>query len=342
MLRKLTLLTCGALACVALLEALLRVLPTSTYSDTGYHIDPLIITYRPHHRFRSSWGWDFSQPLNHSVNNLGFLSSRDFVPDARAVALIGDSFVDASMLPEQQRIGARLEQELGGRPVYAMGGPGSSLLDYAERIRYGAEHLALREFVVVLERGDVKQSYCGSGNVHGPCLRRGSGAPATDLRPPAAMAQRYLRHSALLQYLLGHLRFNPEQRLRAGLAHLSFAPAVASTPPKPYYAAELERVMTKFFERIAPYRGGRLVMVFDCDRTALNRGEPDRDAARLAAMAQARAQGALVVDTQDSFGDYIARSGRHLEVSPLDTHWNREATRLVARDIAAALSATAP
>ncbi len=114
MLRNVALLMMGGLMCMATLEVVLRVLPTSTYTDTGYHIDPLIITYRPHHQFRSAWGWNFRDPLDHEANNLGFLSSRDFLPDSAAVAVIGDSFVDASMLPEAERVGAQLQSALGG------------------------------------------------------------------------------------------------------------------------------------------------------------------------------------------------------------------------------------
>ena len=181
------------------------------------------------------------------------------------------------MLPAADRVGTQLERDIDGRAVYAMRGPGSSLLDYAERIRYAAEQLEVRDFLVVLERSDIKLAYCSSGNVHGPCLMRASGGLATDVRPPAASAQRYLRHSALLQYLLGHLRFDPVQRLRGALAALSPAPVKSAQPSKPYDAAELDFVMETFFARITPYRSGRLVMVFDCDRAALNRGESGSD-----------------------------------------------------------------
>lgn len=341
MLRNLALLMIGGLLGVMALEIVLRVLPTSTYTDTGYHIDPLIITYRPHHRFRSSWGWNFRDPVEHQANNLGFLSTRDFLPDSNALAMIGDSFVDASMLPESERVATKLQTAIGGRPVYAMGGPGSSLLDYAERIRYAADKLAVRDFVVIVERGDIKQSYCGSGNVHGPCLIRGSGQPSSDLRAAPATLQLYLRHSALLQYLLGHLRFDPVQRLRGALAALTQPAARTSAAPREYSSAETTLVMDKFFERVAPYRRGRLVMVFDSDRGALNRGEPGSDVARNEAIALARSHGALVLDSEASFRDYLARSGRRLEISPLDGHWNRAATDIVAHDIAAALTPAA-
>jgi hypothetical protein len=346
--RRLVIMLLGFLAMLAGIECALRVLPTSTYSDTGYHIDPLIMTYRPGRRFRTSWGWDFSQPQQHEANNLGFLASRDFRPDPNAVALIGDSFVDGSMLPDAERVGSRLQKVLGARPVYAMGGPGSSLLDYAERVRYAAEHLDVRDFVIVLERGDVRQAYCGSGNIHGPCLDRATGSLRTQLQPPASAFKLYARHSALMQYLVGHLGFDPVQRGRQAWAHMrslrvkaggSVSPTSTVAPvTKDYSPEELARVAEVFFSHITPYRGGRLLMVFDCDRGALKRGEPPSDAARDQMMALARANGAEVIDTAPSFGAYLATSGRYLEVSPLDAHWNREATALVAAEIAAVLA----
>lgn len=341
MLRNLLLMFAGAVSCVVALELVLRVMPISTYSDTGYYIDPLIITYRPHHRFRSSWGWDLHDAVNHEVNNLGFLSARDFVPDRQALAVIGDSFVDASMLPDTDRIGTQLQRLVAQRAVYAMGGPGSSLLDYAERLRYAAEHLQVEDFVVIVERGDIKQAYCGSGNIHGPCLERASGQPTTQLRPPPSAAQRYLRHSALLQYLLGHLRFDPAQRFGRFLASLSARQPGHTGVSQEYSKAELEHVLDRFFARIERYRHGRLVMVFDCDRNALERGVAARDAARADAMAFARAHGAVVIDTEPTFRDDLAATGRYLEVSPLDGHWNRAATALVARDIAAVFATPA-
>ncbi|MBX9605518.1 MAG: hypothetical protein K2Y51_04795 [Gammaproteobacteria bacterium] len=334
----------GVLLAVLALEGALRLLPTGTYTDTGYHIDPLIVTYRPGHRFHSSQGWDFSQPQTHHANNLGFLSSRDFVPDPTALVVIGDSFVDASMLPEDERLGGQLQRLLGARPVYAMGGPGSSLLDYAERLRYAAEKLDARDFVLVLERGDARQSYCGSGNVHGPCIDRASGAARTDIRPPARAAQRYLRHSALLQYLLGHLRFDPQARLQRALRTLGGAEGGVAQGPRTgaatndFSEAEIARVVEAFFARIEPYRRGRLLMVFDSDRVRMEAGESGTTPEREQFMALARAHGAEVIDTLPGFRAAVAASGRHLEISPLDGHWNREATALVAREIVAHLS----
>ena len=141
----------GLMTVVLLAELVCRVLPVSTATVTGYHLDPLILTYPSGHRFRTATGWDLRNAQTLQANNLGFVSDVDFVPDPQAVALIGDSYVEASMLPSTDRLGPQLQRHLGDRPVYAMGGPGSSLLDYAERIRLGSERLGVRDFVVFLD-----------------------------------------------------------------------------------------------------------------------------------------------------------------------------------------------
>ncbi|MBI1396224.1 MAG: hypothetical protein GC151_09625 [Betaproteobacteria bacterium] len=332
MFRRILLVLSGMLACVLGLELALRALPTSTYTDTGYHIDPMIITYRPYHSFWSSEGWNFANAIHQHTNNLGFLSPRDFVPDPDALAVIGDSYVDASMLPVRYRVGEQIQARLPGRPVYAMGGPGSSLLDYAERIRYASEKLRISDFVIMVEEGDVRQSYCGSGNNHGPCLDRNTGRFTTQRQAPPSRAKLVLRHSELLQYLLGHLRLDLVALVKRGFRRVSAdnAPVPQGGRTHDVPRPDAQRILDRFFETVHRDVRGRLVMVFDADRHAINGGEASHDATRDLAMARARAEGATVVDMDAPFREFVTRTGRHLEVSPADHHWNRAATALVA------------
>src|SRR5471032_90028 len=109
MLRVFTLWLSGVVLAVLVLELLCRVLPVSTSTDTGYYTDPVILTYPPRHEWVASTGWDLRNAQHLVANNLGYAAHRDFVRDERAVALIGDSFVEASMLPAPERPGAQLE-----------------------------------------------------------------------------------------------------------------------------------------------------------------------------------------------------------------------------------------
>ncbi|HEY8908237.1 MAG TPA: hypothetical protein VIM63_19650, partial [Rhodoferax sp.] len=213
MLRSFSLWMAGVVSLVLALELLCRVLPVSTSTETGYYTDPVILTYPARHRWIAATGWDLRNAQTLVANNLGYAAHRDFVRDEHAVALIGDSFVEASMLPGADRPGEQLERLLRSRPVYAMGVPGTCLLDYAERIRYAHEQLGVRDFVIVMERGDVKQSLCGSGNNNGPCLDPKTLAPRIETLPPPGTVKRLLRHSALAQYLVSQIRLTPQALL---------------------------------------------------------------------------------------------------------------------------------
>ncbi|WP_180126247.1 hypothetical protein [Rhodoferax sp. BLA1] len=339
MLRTFTLWLVGVLSVLLALELLCRVLPVSTSTDTGYYTDPVILTYPPRHQWVAATGWDLRNAQHLTANNLGYAAHRDFVRDARAVALIGDSFVEASMLPAPDRPGKQLEHWLGSRPVYAMGSPGTSLLDYAERIRYAHEKLGVRDFVILMERGDVAQSLCGSGHVNGPCLDPITLAPLMKTLLPAGMVKRLLRHSALAQYLVSQLRVTP-----AGLGAL-FKPA---SPPQPVAAKAsvittseelriVDRVTQVFFARIKPHVQGRLIIVLDSDRSVLYSGKSISDEGRERFMQLANEAGATVIDTQPIFAAHVANSALKLEVGPYDQHLNPLAIGLISQAASKAL-----
>lgn len=328
-------------------EALFRVLPVGTATLTGYHVDPAILSYPPRHRWRAATGWDLRNAQTLRSNNLGFASERDFVPDADAVALIGDSYVEASMLPAQDRPGPQLERLLGHRrAVYPLGGPGSSLLDYAERIRFAYQTLAVRDFVVLMEPGDVRQALCGSGNVHSACLDPTTLAPATQRQAAPSPLKQVLRHSALAQYLVGQIRADPDRLLRAAFVRSVPEPderrrqeAWPATPA--LTAREIERVDAvgkAFFERIAPYRAdSRLIVVVDGRRPGAATQAPALHLERDRFMAAARAAGLTVVDAERHYDEHARQSRLSLTVGPYDGHLNARGVTIAMAAAAGAL-----
>ena len=88
----------GMLGMALALEGLMRLLPVTSVTDSGYYLDPGVATYQPHRRLWTSTGWAFRNARRHRTNNLGFIAARDFVPRPEAVGLIGDSYVESSML----------------------------------------------------------------------------------------------------------------------------------------------------------------------------------------------------------------------------------------------------
>jgi hypothetical protein len=327
------------------LELLFRVLPVSTATLTGYYVDPSLLTYPPGHRWTTSSGWDLRNAHRLQANNVGFAADRDFAPDPNAVALIGDSFVEASMLDAPDRPAAQLESALDRqRPVYAMGGPGSSLLDYAERMRWAHQRFAVRDVVVMMEVGDVRQSLCGSGHVHAACLDAKTLAPRIETLPAPGAFKQLLRHSALAQYIFSQLKLNASslwlsvvRQSRPGQV-VSAAGAQGATTRTADFRV-VDAVAGRFFERIKELRLNRLVIVLDSDRADLWARQVTVDPERQRFIELARAEGAAVIDTQPVYAAHAASSRLRLEVGPYDAHLNRLGVRLTMSEAARALTA---
>lgn len=345
MVRTFALWSSGAAGFLLVMELMFRLLPVSTSTETDYFIDPLILTYPPHHRWTTSTGWDLRNSQRLESNNFGYVSSRDFAHNEQAVALIGDSFIEASMLAAPDRPGVQLERALGSRPVFAMGNPGTALLDYAERIRFAHEKFGVRDFVVLMERGDVKQSLCGSGNINARCLDPITLEPRIEKIPPPSKSKQIFRHSALAQYVFGQLKFNPQRLWQQAFppphSDVKSAQANTTATEKANTVAQIppfvDVVTAAFFERIKPYATGKLVIVIDSDRNAMFAGHLKPDSSRVRLIELARAAGAVVVDTEPLFQAHFAQSPLKLDVGPYDGHLNLLGVKLITQAAAKGL-----
>ncbi|MDO9284726.1 MAG: hypothetical protein Q7U26_07495 [Aquabacterium sp.] len=344
-------LVAGACLLALLLEGLFRLLPVSTATASNYYSDPMILTYPAGHSFTVSTGWDLRNAQRLRVNNVGFAADLDFTPDPKAVALIGDSHVEASALPAKQRPAAQLAQLLpADRRVFAMGCPGTSLLDYAERVRMAAQRYDVRDMVILVDVGDIRQSLCGSGQINGPCLDPTTGQSRVDRLPPPSTLKQWMRHSALAQYLFSQLKIRPDRlwptlrglpaTLLPGQRTVVHAAPARAEPAGPD-SAILDRIGITFFERIRPYVRGRLVIVIDKPVPGRDTaGLPIADSDRFAALA--RAEGATVVDMAPAYAAQALKSARSMAIGPYDGHHNALGVAVVAGTVAQALQSAQP
>nr|WP_145552474.1 hypothetical protein [Variovorax boronicumulans] len=347
MARPISFFALGVAALVLLAELVLRLLPVSTATMTGYHHDPDQLTYPPGHHWTMSTGWDLRNAQHLVANNWGFAADHDFGPDARAVALIGDSYVEASMLAPADRPAAQLQAILGdGRPVFALGTPGTALLDYAQRLRLAQDRFGVRDAVLMLERFDARQALCGSGNVVSRCLDPVTLQPRIERLPPPGWLTRVLRHSALAQYLKSQLRFRPAALAEAMFTRATPEPAAARThgataPPTAQEAAHtramVDAVVENFFSTLAPVSMRHLVFVVDGGRGGAHQHDGLVGLERAHLIARLRERGALVQDMAPVYAAHAARSQRSLAVGPHDDHLNPLGVQLAMQEAAAAL-----
>ncbi|MCB1961106.1 MAG: hypothetical protein KDE68_11400 [Rhodocyclaceae bacterium] len=330
--KRLALFLLGCLSVLVAAELVFQMLPVSTATASGYHIDPRILTYPRHHRFTIATGWDLKNAQHHTSNNYGFVDNRDFVRDPTALAVIGDSFVEANMLPEGQRIGPALERLLDDTPVYSMGGPGSSLFDYLARAQFAQAHFALRRFVFVIERGDVRQVLCGSGNHHGACFDAQSGQMQLSPDTPPGLLKQLARQSALAQYLFSQLKINPADALRT--VRLYFAPPhetrpaneQAADPVSPDLAAT---IVERFVHGIDALAAQSVILI---DGARHNRSQTAiwNNAHMDLLQTMAADKGIPVIDLSQPFERWEAATGLKIEIGPYDAHWNLEGHRIAA------------
>ncbi len=233
-----------------------------------------------------------------------------------------------------------------------MGVPGTSLLDYAERIRYASKNLGVRDFVLFLEAGDMRQALCGSGNIDGPCLDRRTFAPAIESHAPASPMTRLLRESALAQYLNSQLRVDAGRLWRQLQPWQSTSPATSpapvpakdagASPARPPMQADalpdIDAVTNAFFQRIEPFAPRRLVLVVDARHAGGALADARMTLERVRFMMLARVQGALVVDMAPVYQAHHERSSLALDVGPYDGHLNRLGVQLFAQAAAGGLN----
>ena len=338
--RKLLSFLAGIAVILILAEVTLHLLPVSTATKSGYHHDPDLITYPSHHRWRMAAGWDLRNPQTLTANNWGFAAEHDFNPDPNAVALIGDSYVEASMLDATDRPASQLQTLLGGtRKVYAMGTPGTALLDYAQRIRVASEKFQVQDVVLLLERFDARQAVCGSGNVVSRCLDAATLKPRIERLPPPSPLTTVARHSALAQYMMSQLRFKPAALVKAVFTRStpeSMQSASSSSLPSAPDTAQViathkmvDAVVDEFFANVADFPLRRLVVVLDGRRSGPAKHPELVDEERAYLIRRLREHGAIVHDMEPRYAEHASTSSRSLDVGPYDAHLNALGVRLV-------------
>ncbi len=343
MIRKTALFLLGALLLAILLEGALRLLPVSSATLVGHYIDPAIKTYPAHHRFTVATGWDLKNAQRHLTNNLGFVDTRDFTPDPQAIAVIGDSFVEANMLPPAQRIGPQLEALLHGPAVYSMGVPGTSLIDYAHRARFAHDKLGIDRLVFVVETGDVRQMLCGSGNHDRDCIDKKTGrVKSIEAQPPGRLKQ-IARHSALAQYLFSQLRLDPSRWMRKARRRLSTDEATASDNHQQKVdpvSREQANTLVDYFLSTLPTTARPPVLLINTEEAAAGSAEAAWHARDMDLLASKASQaGWIVVHLDAPFADWRERTGLSTSIGPYDGHWNTQGHRIAAQAVADALNA---
>jgi hypothetical protein len=328
--------------CLLAAEVVLRFLPVAT----GLRSMPVnaanpVLHFSPNRPFVYSLGWNFHTVVRGRVNNAGYVNDQDYVREGPPlIAVVGDSFIEAQMVPYAETLQGRLAAALSGRfRVYSFAASGVPLSQYLIFAGHAVREFGARAVVINVVGNDFDESLAAHKLGPGFWLYAPDATGTLRLRltehNPGGLIT-LARHSALLRYVIINLRFQEAVgQLRVLGALIVGGPANAA----PRYAGNTDAsvdekrvknsldALDAFFRDVPEHIGlpsDRVLFTLDGFRSAAaaQAGAGTYfDLMRRAFMEKAAARGYEVIDLDTRFIPRHARTGESFEFFD-DNHWN--------------------
>lgn len=338
-----------------LLEILLRFLPVhSSLSAMPVNAADPVAHYAPHLPFTYSVGWNLALARSGRTNNAGYVNDQDYVadPSQNLIAVIGDSFVEALVVPYAETLQGRLAQAAGDQAkVYSFAMSRSALPQYLAFSRLATQTYHARSLVFLIVGNDFDESHYEfrsdpwAGRLHYfRDLPNGElELFRTDFTPSSV--NQVLRKSALMRYLYFNLHADHQAReLWARLTGSNVRPPPPETGEKrPLYVGNTAADYTPrrwdvsvksietFFRLLPLYSGlppNRILFVVDGLRPFVYHPQtlPEAETSffgkmRQLFMQQARGRGYEVVDMNPVLVERFQKEKKPFEHKE-DFHWN--------------------
>lgn len=335
------------------IEIGLRFLPVNTGLGTQ-PVDAAHPVYRfePNRAFIYSKDWDFALVNRGRTNNAGYINDRDYEAAASGplLAVIGDSYVEAMMVPFAQTIAGRLAHALEGRGrAYSFAASGAPLSQYLVWIDHARRAYRPDGFVVVVVGNDFDESlrvYKSAPGFHYYDRTAGGDLALTRSDYTPGLLRRIVAATALGRYLY----MNAQVTYRGPMLMQRLAALFSSAPPPAYVAntearADEQRVAlsqeaVRAFFRDLPAAAGvapeRIQFVVDGVRYPADLAAAQRSffvVMRNYFLAEARRRGYAAADMQPAFLARHAKDGARFDYLPIDEHWNSIAHGLAAEAV---------
>ena len=329
----------GLLVPLLLGEVVLRLLPVRT----GLRTLPInaanpIRRFPPHRSFTFSRDWNFSLINKGRTNNLGFVNDQDYDSTAHTplLAVIGDSYIEAPMVPFPETMHGRLARCVDGHGrVYSFGASGAPMSEYLGEADFARSRFHPDAVLVLVVGNDFDRSlrwYTGSTGFH--VFRRDSAGLVLQLvNYKPSLYRRIVRHSALARYVILNLAGGvdkADQLLRGGRARPKYVGNTEATFT-PERVRDSREAVDEFLKEL-PARSGvppeRILVMVDAIRPDMYSSDSLKAAAgsyfdlmRRYLMERAHTAGFEVIDMQPHFLRRHALDGSRFEF-PSDDHWN--------------------
>lgn len=302
--------------------------------------------------FIFSKGWNFELVEYGRVNNVGFVNDQDYdAQDGKPLlAVIGDSYIEATMVPHEATIQGRLERAFSGeRRVYSFGVYGAPLSQYLAWAKHARDVYRPDALLLNIVGNDFDESLLSYGAKPGFHQFVPDDAGELTLQRNDYLPGRLktlLRHSALVRYLVMTLDApqiigNLAARLTQEPTELHFG--FTSSNVEPSRVAESKKAIDSFLSLLSETSGlppERILLVVNGLLEPLY--DPgQREAAEQSYFALMRdyflnvatVHGYRVLDLDPYFAAHYRAHGKSFRFR-LDGHWNSVAHGVAAEAVA--------
>jgi hypothetical protein len=327
---------------LAVAEVVLHFLPVATgLHGVAVNDAQPIFHFEPDRDFVYSRGWNLRDPVRGRVNNAGWVNEQNYVRADKLplIAVIGDSYIEAQMVPYAETLQGRLADALRGRfRVYSFAASGAPLSELAVYAAYAVREFGASAVVINVADYDFFNSDAAYKRSPGMWVYDGAG----DEKPLRLIPYRpgrlrgLLRQSALVRYLL--LNLHLDRPLVAAHLIASLAPtraAVAAEPDNGTRLVASTAIIPLFFRdfaRMVALPPGRVLFVIDGAHYPLAPLDADTVRLRQSFSARAQANGYETVDLEPLFFARFRQRATIFEI-PGDPHWNGEGHAVAAEGV---------
>jgi hypothetical protein len=270
----------GVLVPLIVAEMVLRFLPVRTgLQTTAVNERDPVMRMTPNREFIYSKEWNFKLVNKGRTNNIGFVNDQDYDSTAQSplLAVIGDSQIEAQMVPFAETLQGRLARCVGhqGR-VYSFAVSGVPLSQYVAEAGYARSKFRPAGVVVVIVGNDFDANFKGKAYPGMHYFQQDSNGVSLNRRDRStSLGLRLARQSALARYIVLNLAggVNKAQRLIRGRPAVARS-YVGNTPAlfTPERLEEGRRSVDAFLTTLPSYAGlkpDQILLVVDALRPEL-------------------------------------------------------------------------
>ena len=322
-----------------------------------------VVSMEPDRDLTYSVGWTMARSTKNHINNDGFIHDRDYQVDSTntTAAIIGDSYVEALMLPHAETLQGLLSSTVGAEiNMYSFGISGAPMSQYLIWAQYAREHYMAKSLIFVIVSTDFDESlikYRARTGFHyfdGDLEQCDLQLIRLDHHPNPLRP--LLRNSALLQYLVFNLGLlegkqrqawlrnfadeNINDTVREGQFDNSTTSQGVEVTPLNNRIADSECAVDSFF-RLLPKMTGldpdRILFVLDGLKTYTVEARAVAEKGYFSVMRQyflkkASDRGYGVIDAEPLFKIHRQENNDVFEM-PDNVHWNANAHALISKHI---------